>query len=205
MKPVLLIFENVIHFVWGDLEIVPSFEHVGSIEAFTYQSLDVFVFGVNFFDFGFDLFFFTSDLVKGFDSLGHFIHVLGFVFELGHDIVDEILNLLALGFDRILYDLNKVLDLLINVNFEHVFKVGNVDLEILDHVLFLVIVEHFWWLLKFLQVGEQLFCIKISFLIHLLLDLVEINRNGLQDWRKLVQTRYDFIKLCFDVLVSLRD
>jgi hypothetical protein len=66
----------------------------------------VFVFGINFFDFGFDLLFLTSDLVKGLDSFRHFVHVFGFVFEFGHDIVDEILNLLALSFDGELNDLN---------------------------------------------------------------------------------------------------
>jgi hypothetical protein len=123
------------------LEIVPSFEHVGSIETFTNQSFDMFVFGINFFDFVLDLLFFSSDFIKTLDGFCHFVHVFWFVLQFGHDIVDEIFNLFAFSLDGELDDLDEIVDLFINIDFEHVFKVGNIDLKIFNHVLFLVTVE----------------------------------------------------------------
>ncbi len=143
MKSVFLVFENVVHFVRSNLEIVPSLEHVGGIETFTDQSFDMFVFCVDFFDFGLDLLFFSSDLIKTLDGFGHLVHIFRFILQLSHDIVDEIFNLFAFSLNGKLDGLNEIVDLFIDINFEHVLQVGNIDFEIFDHVIFLVAVEQF--------------------------------------------------------------
>jgi hypothetical protein len=143
MKSIFLVFENVVHFVRSNLEIVPSLEHVGGIETFTNQSFNMFVFGVDFFDFGLDLLFFSSDLIKTLDGFGHLVHIFRFILQLSHDIVDEIFNLFAFSLNGKLDDLNEIVNLFIDINFEHVLQVGNIDFEIFDHVVFLVAVEQF--------------------------------------------------------------
>lgn len=143
VESVFLIFKNVVHFVGSNLEIVPSLEHVGSIETFADQSFDMFVFGIDFFDFGLDLLFFSSDFIKTLDGFSHFVHIFRFILQFSHDIVDEIFNLFAFGLNRELDDLNEIVDLFIDINFEHVLEVGNIDFKIFDHVVFLVAVEQF--------------------------------------------------------------
>lgn len=120
MKSIPLVFKDIVHFKGGDLEIIPSFEHVACIEAFSYKAFNVFVFCFYFLDFRLYLFFFSSDLIKTLNSVCHLVHVFRLILKFGHHIVNEIFDLFAFSLDRELDNLNEILDFFVNVNFQHI-------------------------------------------------------------------------------------
>ncbi len=153
MKSILLVLKNVVHFKRGYLEVIPSLKHVCRVKTLADHTLNMFVLCFDLFYLLLYLFLVVSNFIEALDCISHFSHVFRFIFQLSHDVVNELLYLLTFSLNWELDNLNEALNLLINVNFQHILEISNIYLEVLNCVFFLICGKEFRGLLEFLKVG----------------------------------------------------
>ena len=110
LKTITLVLQDVSHLSWCDLEIVPSLQHVVSVEGSPSYRSNVAIFLLNSFDFFHDFFLFQFYSIKFSHYFSHFFHIFGFGFQLSHHASNILLNLLTFQLNRVLYQTNHSLN-----------------------------------------------------------------------------------------------
>lgn len=117
------------------MKILPSLEHIGSVEGCASDGSDIHIFLLNSFDFVHYVFLGVLDFVELFYYLPHFLHILGLALQLAHHVADVLLHLLTLQLDRVLDELDDAFDVEVEQVAQVLFEDCVVDHETMDLVI----------------------------------------------------------------------
>lgn len=107
---VLLFLQDVVHLNRCYLKVLPSLEHVSSVERRTCNGSNVHVLLLDPLDLLKDVLLGIFDLIEVLDHLCHFLHVLRLALELAHHVADVLLHLLTFQLYGVLDEIDDAFD-----------------------------------------------------------------------------------------------